>query len=106
MYDKRMVGRIYADRYAREDGFESYVFNYPRDILSINVNDQKIELRNGDHIYFILIRSESDVYRINGHEFNSIYVHEAVDPGLHVLIRSRLRGVGEVDPDITIFGGE
>lgn len=107
MYENRIVGRIYERGYDAQEGFEDFIRQNALEVLSIYQSQLKVNMRNGDIVYFITIRHESELLeRVGGMTFQSIFVSNNVDPDLHNAIRSRLRGPGTVDSDITIFGDE
>lgn len=105
MYDARTIAKVFRVQQDVDIAFDDFIADESKDIASVNIMRHTIEMRNGDLIYFISMRSERDKHRVTGMQFNRIECTPNVDSEVQQYLRSRLRSPhGDVDPDIIITG--
>ena len=83
--------RIFSNFLDASTDRDNYVYHHKADVASINDKQGKVEMRNGDYIYWIVMRSEQDRIKISGMEFKDVEIF-GVDPQLIPFIKSRVRG--------------
>jgi hypothetical protein len=69
---------------------EDYMADHPKDVLSVNFKQRKIELRNGDMVYILVMRNMNNVSEIAGMELASVKIDPMItDTELLAVIASR-----------------
>lgn len=101
MINGRTLARVYPSQMAREYAMEDFARENAPLVQSLNNRQSTIDMRNGDRIYFVVMRSERDTMNVAGMQFNGVAVHPEVQEECRNYLRSRLRGAYEVDDDIT-----
>lgn len=105
MYDARTIAKVFRFQQDASIAYEDFIADKSNAIASVNLLRMTIEMRNGDLLHFISMRSEHDKMKVMGMQFNSIECKFDVEPEVQQYLRSRLRSPhGDVDPDIIITG--
>lgn len=83
--------RVFDNKQRATDDQDDWVVAHAVEVAAIDHTRATADLRNGDRVYWVTVRTRADLYQVRGMEYDSVEYLGNFDKDIEVEIQSRVR---------------